>query len=167
MKLIIDYIKEGLKVNSKSKIKENNYAESVEEFCDNYDCKNIRGFIIDFSDIINDKLTAFLNIYNKNVEEDINNYIEEHNPLKTKYLFFVSELKSPKSPTYIKLCIECCEDTGELSELLANIIINYNENICQGATYHFDDKSLTKENKKEIEKFIIEILEYIINYENN
>ena len=64
---------------------------------------------------------------------------------------------------YDKLNIECLENNGELDDVLAHITIRYEKQKCVGSTYDFDDPSFNKETKKEVERFLIEILEYIIN----
>ena len=55
------------------------------------------------------------------------------------------------------------ENNGELDDILAHITIRYEKQKCVGISYDFEDPSFNKETKKEVESFLIEILEYIIN----
>jgi len=51
MKFLIDFIKEGLKVNSKSKIKEYSNVKDIKSFADKYNCKFIFKYLLEASDV--------------------------------------------------------------------------------------------------------------------
>ena len=117
---------------------------------------------INLSDDVANKLTKFFNNYNDSIKNEVKQYIENNNPLKSfyKFIFYKAD-----GVFYDKLNIECLENNGELDDVLAHITIRFEKQKCIGSTYDFDDPSFNKETKKEVESFLIEILEYIINIE--
>lgn len=158
MKNLSAHIKEGLKITSKTKVNKNSYT--VDEFCEKYNCKNDGSMFIDLSNDVANKLTKLFNNYNDSIKNEVKKYIENNKPLKSPYKIIFYKVDGI---FYDKLNIECLENNGELDDVLAHITIRYEKQKCVGCTYDFDDPSFNKETKKEVESFLIEILEYIIN----
>lgn len=84
MKQLNQYIKEGLKINSKSKIKDNIDVEikDIYDFANKYDCKVIFKFLLEASDICTKAFDKILKLsYNKWNEYyyDIERFIYEIN----------------------------------------------------------------------------------------
>ena len=158
MNNIVNYIKEGLKITSKTKVNKNYYT--VDDFCTKYNCKKDGDMFINLSDDVANKLTKFFNNYNDSIKDEVKQYIENNNQLKSPYkiMFYKAD-----GVFYDKLNIECLESNGVLDDILAHITIRYKKQTCMGITYEFEDPSFNKETQKEVESFLIEILEYIIN----
>lgn len=161
MKSLYDIISEKLVFNKHTKQKQS-YISSLSELARNYDFVDVSINDTDRRYIISDKLAKtfikFMKKQHSQNENNIKNFVVNHNLLDKKYKIFISVSGTRTSPEYYYIVLS----DFEIQQVIGQIIYTISENVIRIYISKYAKDYLSPEEFNHLDKVFANIIDYIL-----